>query len=141
EIGQFEISPIVEPGAFRPLTGGQALPRRSIEFLRNRLGRAENRWLADPGMELLGGIDPEYVALARPAQGHLNLAHTVDAVRRHPGKRHLSPNGALNHADRKPRFGGKFDRFRHMRAGTPCGVVRPTLGQVERTVDEGMAVT
>src|SRR5215217_6521455 len=80
EISQFEIRPVTQPRPFAALTCGEALPSRGIEILRDRLGGAGHRRLADPGIELLCGIDAEYVTLARPAQHHLDVTNAVDAV-------------------------------------------------------------
>src|SRR4051794_33474832 len=116
------------------------LPGRGLETLGNLLGSPRDRRLTDPGVEGLRGVDPEHVALARPAQRHLDLAPPVDAVRRHPGKRHPGRNGAPHHLPGQPWLGGEAHLGRHMRRLQPSRVVGPALGQVEGAVDEGVPV-
>ena len=43
EIGEFEISPVVEPRAFAPVAGGQTLPSGIVKALRDLLGGAADR--------------------------------------------------------------------------------------------------
>jgi hypothetical protein len=50
------------------------------------------------GQNLMGTGDAEHIALARPAQRYLDLANTVDRVRRHPGEGNARRDGALNYA-------------------------------------------
>src|ERR1700759_5678047 len=54
EIGQFQISPIIQPWPLDTLTGREALPSRSIERLHDLFGRPGHVRLARPGVELVG---------------------------------------------------------------------------------------
>ena len=106
KIGEFQIGPVIEAGALRALTGGQALPGGRRKGGGNCLGGAGDHRLAAPGIELAIGVNPEHIALAHLAQLHLDLADPVDAVRSHPGKWHPGRQRALDHADRQLWLGG-----------------------------------
>lgn len=84
--------------------------------------------------------DAEHVALVGSPQRHLDLAHAIDAVGRHPGKRHLCLDGPLDHGERQLRLGGERDRLGHMRRLPSGWIPGPDLGQVQVTVDEGVTL-
>ena len=67
EVGQFAVGPVVQPRALRPVARRQTRPGRRSKAVRDRLGAARHRWLADPGIEQMIALDPEHVTLARPA--------------------------------------------------------------------------
>ena len=85
-------------------------------------------------------VDAEHIALALPAQHHLDLAHTVDAVGRHPGEGHARRDGSLDYRSGELGLGRKGHILRHVRRGPAHRVVRPGFRQVKRTVDEGMTL-
>ena len=88
----------------------------------------------------MSAVDAEHVALAGPPQRRLDLAHAVDAVGRHPGERHLGRDRPLDHRQRKAGLGREADLGRHMGRRQAGRIVGPGLGQVQRPVDEGVAV-
>ena len=87
------------------------------------------------------GIDAEYIALARTAQRGLHVANPIHAVGRDPAKRHAGRHGAMDHLNGERRLGGEARALRHMRRRQPRRIVRPGLGQIQGTINEGMAVT
>ena len=86
------------------------------------------------------GTDAEHVALAGAPQCHLDIADPIDAVGRDPGERHPRRDRTLDHPDGERGLGREARAVRHMRRGHPGGVVRPGLRQIQRPVDEGVAV-
>src|SRR5438067_8020214 len=87
------------------------------------------------------GIDAEYIAFTGLAEVPLDIADPIDAIARNPTERHTSRKGALDHLDRKLRLGQKADVVRHI-CGLPASrIVGPALRQIERPIDESMAVT
>src|SRR5215475_11184464 len=87
------------------------------------------------------GIDAEYIAFTGLAEVPLDIADPIDAIGRNPAERHASRKGALDHLDRKLRLGRKADVARHICSLQASQIVRPALRQIERPIDEGMAVT
>ena len=140
EVGQFQIGPVVEPWTLGALACRQELPGCDVEALCDLPGGAGNLQLVDPRIELVRRTDAEHVALACAAQRHLKLAHAVDAVSRDPVERHAGRNSALDHAPGHPRLGCKTNFLLYMGRGQAGRIVRPGLWQVERTVDERVAV-
>ena len=64
----------------------------------------------------------------------------IDLVAQHPGDRHPGREGTLDHALRQLRLGGERDGLRHGGRGAALPVVGPLLGQIQFTVDQGMAL-
>src|SRR5262245_21565836 len=87
------------------------------------------------------GIDAEYIAFTGLASLPLDNADPIDAIGRNPAKRHASGNGALDHLGGKLRLGRKADVTRHVCGLQASRIVDPALRQIERSIDEGMAVT
>jgi hypothetical protein len=118
----------------------QALPSRRIDGARDLFRRAGDRRLALPGAEVMAGIDTEHIALAGAPQHHLDMADAIDAVGGNPGERHACRNCALDHPDGERGLGREGRVVRHMRRRHADRIVRPGLRQIQRPVDEGMAV-
>src|SRR5207344_3213074 len=87
------------------------------------------------------GIDAEYIAFTGLAEVPLDIADPIDAIARNPTERHASRKGALDHLDRKLRLGRKADVVRHICGLQANRIVGPALRQIERPIDESMAVT
>src|SRR5947208_12054773 len=87
------------------------------------------------------GIDAEYIAFTGLAEVPLDIADPIDAIARNPTERHASRKGALDHLDRKLRLGQKADVVRHICGLQASRIVGPALRQIERPIDESMAVT
>src|SRR6266566_4228391 len=87
------------------------------------------------------GIDAEYIAFTGLAEVPLDIADPIDAIARNPTERHASRKGALDHLDRKLRLGQKADVVRHICGRQASRIVGPALRQIERPIDESMAVT
>ena len=87
------------------------------------------------------GIDAEYIAFTGLAEVPLDIADPIDAIARNPTERHASRKGALDHLDRKLRLGRKADVVRHICGLQASRIVGPALRQIERPIDEGMAVS
>jgi hypothetical protein len=64
----------------------------------------------------------------------------LDLVAQHPGDRHPGREGTLDHALRQSRLGGELDVLRDGGRGAALPVVSPFLGQIQLTVDQGMAL-
>src|SRR3954464_14922158 len=79
EIRQLQVAPVVEPRPLGAVTRRETYPGRCRKASGDLFRRAGHRRLA-PGPERERAGDPEHVALARLAQGRLDLAHAVDAV-------------------------------------------------------------
>jgi hypothetical protein len=84
------------------------------------------------------GIDGEYIAFTGLAQVPLDIADPIDAIGRNPTERHASCKGALDHLGCKLRLGPKANVARHV-CGPASRIVGPTLRQIERPIDEGVA--
>lgn len=84
--------------------------------------------------------DPEHVALARAAQRHLEFAHAIHGIGRHPGEWDTGSDSTLDHATGKPWLGGELDRFGNVGGRAPGRVLRPCFGQIQRAVDERVAM-
>lgn len=93
EVGERTIGPIIEP---LPL-GAMACGERSPDI--GRQGRGNVFRLASygqsrrPGAEPMVGMDTEHVAFSGTAERHLDLADTIDAVGRDPGKGNIGRDG------------------------------------------------
>src|SRR5450759_1810091 len=115
-------------------------PSRRSQPLRDLRSRAGDRRLAAPGPKMTVGVDAEHIALAGTPQGHLNIADAVNAVGCDPAKRHICGERLADHFHGERRFCREGYSVRNMGRRHPDWVVRPGLGQIQRPVDEGMAV-
>ena len=93
-----------------------------------------------PGVEQMVAGDAEHITLAGAPQRRLDLARAIDAVCRHPGEGYLGGQDALDHCQGQLGLGRKLRVRRNMSRLHPCRIVRPGLGQIERSIDEGMAM-
>src|SRR4029077_9409804 len=141
EIGQFEVAPVVQSRSFGSGTGRQTPPVRSSLRLCRPLGGADNPWRLAPRSNPMIGIDAEYIAFTGLAEVPLDIADPIDAIARNPTERRASRKGALDHLDRKLRLGRKADVVRHRCVVQASRIVGPALRQIERPIDESMAVT
>jgi len=83
---------------------------------------------------------PEHVAFAGTPQRHLDVAHPVHAVGRHPGKRNIRSDGPLVHRKSKPGLRGERGLGGHVSCHEAGGVIRPALRQIESAIDEGVTM-
>ena len=67
EIGQFEITPIVQPWSFGSGSSRQAFPVGRAPRLGDVGGLAGDRSPLAPGLKYMSATDPEYIAFAGPA--------------------------------------------------------------------------
>ena len=137
-IGQ--AGPVVQARSLGALARAQALPdRRGV--LGQRLDligipvchRAHGQALARGHGQHVADL----VCLRPTADGVVGPIH---AVARNPGKRQARRAGALQHGKAERRLGGKPHRVRHMGRPATGAIVRPGLGQVQRPVDQRVAV-
>ena len=63
----------------------------------------------------------------------------IDGISHHPTHRHLSRQGARQHALGQFGFGRKGNGLRDVRLLHAQGISAPVFGQVQLTVDQGMA--
>ena len=119
EMGERDVSPVVQPRAFRALARRQTLPGVVGKAAGQALGCVEHDRQHAPRPDLVCARDPKHVSLAGPAQSDLDFAHAVDRVRRDPGKRHAGGDGALDHGKRDPRLGRELDRVRDVGSRAP----------------------
>src|ERR1700680_3503073 len=87
------------------------------------------------------GIDAEYIAFTGLAEVPLDIADPIDAIGRNPTERHASRKSALDHLGRKLRLGRKAEVARHICSLQRSRIIGPALRQIERAIDEGMAMT
>ena len=140
DIGQFHISPVIEARPLGAFARRQALPVTGPQALRNAFHRPCDGLGLAPGVDAVIGGDAKNIALAGPAQRPFNPGNAVDAIGGNKGKRHSRGDGPLDHGNCQGRLGceGRFLRdMRRLHAGR---IVRPSLRQIKRPVDEGMAV-
>src|SRR5215213_10673502 len=78
------------------------------------------------------------IAFASPAQGHLNLAHPIDTVAHHPGKRHPRREGPLDRGARKVWLCRKGNLLGYVRRRPARRIVGPGLGQIESPVNKSV---
>jgi hypothetical protein len=140
EIGQFEVAPVMQSWSF-----GFGTCRRRRQSDRccvfcDLLGGADNPLRLAPGCKSMIGIDPNYIGFTGLAEVPLDIADPKDAIGRNPSERHASRKGALDHLGRKLKFGRKADVARHVCGLQASRIVGPALRQIERAIDEGMAM-
>src|ERR1700751_1774882 len=140
EIGQLEIGPVVPAWTFGPFAGRQAAPSLFGKALRDRRGGAGDGLLLAPRMEDVIGSNTQNIAFARLAQQGFDLSRAIHAVRRHERERYLCGDRMSDHSTRDLGFRRKAHIARYMRCLQASGGVRPFLWQVERPIDEGMAM-
>src|SRR3977135_2950789 len=109
EIGQFEVAPVMQSGAFGSGTGRQTPPARSSLRLCDLLGGADNPLRLAPGCKPMIGIKAEDIACTGWASAPRDIADPIDAIGRNPEERHASCKGARDHLGCKLRLGRKAD--------------------------------
>src|ERR671927_1781399 len=77
QIGQLAVNPVVQPGALAAIARRQTLPSRSLEIPRDLRGRTGPDGLVAPGVEQIGGVGAQHIALAGPSQRHLDLTDPI----------------------------------------------------------------
>jgi hypothetical protein len=86
------------------------------------------------------GIDAKHISFAGSAQVPLNLANAVHRIGRNPAERHARCVRARDHPGRQLRLGREANIARHRGSLQTRRIVGPSLRQIERPIDEGMAV-
>ena len=141
EIGEFDIGPVIQARSLRALAGRQARPSLRRKSLRDLLGRAGDFGLVDPGLELIGGMRAQHIALAGPAQLHLDPAHTIDRCRWPPSRTaRRRPERARSSRAAISGFVTKRMLLGHLSGGAALRLVGPVLWQIELAIDEGAAL-
>src|SRR5712675_3170351 len=107
EIGQFEITPIMQPRSFGSGPCRQAFPVGRAPRPGDVRGLAGDRSPLAPGLKHMSAADPEYIAFACPTQLLLDIANTVDGVTSNPLEWYRRGYGACDHSRRKLWFGRK----------------------------------
>ncbi len=74
----------------------------------------------------------------RPAPD--SVVGPIHAVTDHPGEGHARSMSPLQHRQAQLRLGRERDRLGHARLSALVRVIGPLLGQVERTIEQGVAV-
>ena len=75
------------------------------------------------------------------AKSSVSSCVCASGTSRNPAERHASCKSALDHLGCKLRLGRKANVARHVRRPQASRIVGPALRQIERPIDEGMAVT
>src|SRR5258707_875333 len=140
EIGQFEITPIMQPRSFGSGSCRQAFPVGRAPRPGDVCGRAGDRSPLAAGLKHMSAADPEYIAFACLAQLLFDIANTVDGVTSNPLEWYGRGYGACDHSRRKFWFGRKTDIGGHVCGFQAIRIVGPFLRKIQRTVDERMTV-
>src|SRR5712691_1572972 len=140
EIGQFEITPIMQPRSFGSGPCRQALPVGRAPRPGDVRGRAGDGSPLAPGLKHMSAADPEYIAFAGPTQLLLDIANTVDGVTSKPLEWYRRGYGACDHSRRKLWFGRKAGIGGHVCGFQAIWIVGPFLRKIQCTVDERMTV-
>src|SRR3982075_3506544 len=140
EIGQFEITPIMQPRSFGSGPCRQAFPVGRAPRPGDVRGRAGDGSPLAPGLKHMRAADPEYIAFACPTQLLLDIANTVDGVTRNPFEWYRRGHGGCDHSRRELWFGRKADIGGHVCGFQAIRIVGPFLRKIQRTVDERMTV-
>lgn len=88
---------------------------------------------------MVGG-HAQQIALACLTQHGFDVACAIHSVGGDKGKRHLGGKRPCNHLPCDLRLGNKTNIVRNMRRLQASGLLGPSLRQIKRPVDEGMAV-
>src|SRR5258708_952667 len=140
EIGQFEITPIMQPRSFGSGPCRQAFPVGRAPRPGDVRGLAGDRSPLAPGLKYMSAADPEHVAFACPAQLLFDIANTVDGVASDPLEWDGRGYGACNHSRRKLWFGRKAGIGGHVRGFEASWIVSPLLRKIQHAIDERMTV-
>ena len=140
EIGQFEITPIVQPRSFGSGSRGQALPVGRAPRPGDLSSRTGDRCSLAPGSKHMSAADPKHVAFARPAELLFDVANTVDGITGNPLEWYSRGDRACDHSRRKLWFGGKAGIGGHICGFQAIWIVGPFLRKIQRAVDESMTV-
>ena len=126
--------PVVEAGTFGTIACAEAIPillRQPVDPVRD---------LRLP--EALIAPDRKHVAApVRLDQTTQPMVAAIDAIATHPGAGDLGRKSTLKHGVAKLGLGQKANRRRHTSLGAARPILGPTLRQIERPVDQGMAMT
>src|SRR3984893_14521070 len=112
KIGQFEITPIMQPRSFGSGPCRQAVPVGRAPGPGDMCGLAGDRSPLAPGLKYMSAADPEYIAFACPAQLLFDIVNTVDGITSNPLEWYRRGYGACDHSRCKLRFGRKADTAR-----------------------------
>src|SRR5260370_26493397 len=140
EIGQFEITPIMQPRSFGSGPCRQAFPVGRAPRPGDVCGLAGDRSPLAPGLKHMSAADPEYIAFACPAQLLFDIANTVDGVTSNPLEWYRRGHRACDHSRRELWLGRKADIGGHVCGFQAIWIVGPFLRKIQRTVDERMTV-
>src|SRR5712671_2630678 len=140
EIGQFEITPIMQPRSFGSGPCRQAFPVGRAPRPGDVRGRAGDGSPLAPGLKHMRAADPEYIAFACPTQLLLDIANTVDGVTSNPFEWYRRGHGGCDHSRRELWFGRKADIGGHVCGFQAIRIVGPFLRKIQRTVDERVTV-
>ena len=97
--------------------------------MRNLLGRAGDFGLVDPGVELIGGMRAQHIALASPAQLHLDSSHTIDRVSSDPSERNARGQSPRDHLRGDLGFGDEAKAVGNMSGLRRSGLLVQSLGR------------
>ena len=86
------------------------------------------------------GCNAQDIAFAGLAEHGFDLSRAIHTVRGNEGERHLCGDRARDHPARDLGLSCKTHFVRHMRRLQALEIVRPFFRQIERPIDEGMAV-
>src|SRR5216684_628234 len=140
EIGQFEITPIMQPRSFGSGPCRQAFPVGRAPRPGDVRGLAGDRSPLAPGLKHMSAADPEYIAFACPTQLLLDITDTVDSIGSNPLEWYRRGYGACNHCRRKLWFGRKACIGGHVCGFQAIWIVGPLLRKIQRAIDERMTV-
>ncbi len=141
EICQFEMTPIVQPRAFGPVTRRQAFPVGRAPRRRDVRGGARDGSPLAPGSEYVSAADPKHMAFACPTQLLLDVANTVDCIAGNPPEWYRCGYRARDHSCRKLWFGREACVGRHVCRYQTIRIVGPFFRKIQRAIDERMAMT
>src|SRR6266852_5763322 len=140
EIGQFEITPIMQPRSFGSGPCRQAFPVGRAPRPGDVCGLAGDRSPLAPGLKHVSAADPEHIAFACVTQLLFDIANTVDGVTSNPLEWYRRGYGACDHSRRKLWFGRKAGIGGHVCGFQAIWIVAPFLRKIQRTIDERMTV-
>ena len=87
KVCEFEIDPVVKPGPLGAVARRQAMPCSRIEVARDLRGGARDHRPVTPRAEAMVALHAQHISLAGTTQRLLDVADTVDRIRRDPGER------------------------------------------------------
>src|SRR4030081_1306864 len=140
EIGQFEITPVMQPRSLGSGPCRQAFPVGRAPRPGDVHGRAGDGSPIAPGLKHMSAADPEYIAFACPTQLLRDIANTVDGVTGNTLEWYRRGHGACDHPRRELWFGRKADIGGHVCGFQAIWIVGPFLRKIQRTIDERMTV-